>query len=65
MSLFAGTGAKGGKFGPKGVDLFAQQCRESLGVPRVEQYDTGRQRRLQGLPALEDRPQRRQGRPGG
>jgi len=33
------TGVHGGKFGPMGEDLFAQQCLDSLGVPRVEQYD--------------------------
>jgi len=33
------TGVKGGKFGPMGEDLFAQQCLDALGVPRVEQYD--------------------------
>jgi len=33
------TGVKGGKFGPMGEDLFAQQCLDSVGVPRVEQYD--------------------------
>merc|ERR1712032_1251193 len=27
------------KLGPMGEDLFAQQCLDSLGVPRVEQYD--------------------------
>merc|ERR1711920_718580 len=33
------VGVKGGKWGPMGEDLFAQQCLDSLGVPRVEQYD--------------------------
>ena len=33
------TGVKGGKFGPMGEDLFAQQCLDSVGVPRIEAYD--------------------------
>jgi len=33
------TGIKGGKWGPMGEDLFAQQCLDALDVPRVEQFD--------------------------
>jgi len=33
------VGVKGGKYGPMGEDLFAQQCLDSLGVPRASNYD--------------------------
>jgi hypothetical protein len=33
------VGVKGGKYGPMGEDLFAQQCLDSLDVRRVEKYD--------------------------
>jgi hypothetical protein len=32
-------GVKNGKFGPMGEDLFAQQCLDSVGVPRIEAHD--------------------------
>jgi hypothetical protein len=32
-------GVKGGKWGPMGEDLFAQQCLDSLNVRRAERYD--------------------------
>jgi len=33
------VGVEGGKYGPMGEDLFAQQCLASLGVRRVEAFD--------------------------
>merc|ERR1711920_761906 len=32
-------GVKNGIYGPMGEDLFAQQCLDSVGVPRIEAYD--------------------------